>query len=223
MAEKTGVIDAYKAKLTKAQKDLDQKIREMQQKDQELIELRKVQATNDKILKKHMNENQALKKQLASGNSSGPSGSPTKRAEPLPAKRDFKSMRAQRKETSQQQIEEFNQKFLSDLEGQIDTMFSAKLTKKEEDQAEVPQDEKPAEDVEKEKMMDDVRKNFLSMQTGIKDLLKNELGGTINNLEGEKKKAETAHKENILKAKNDQKAIQAIEKEHKAKMDSLNV
>ena len=47
-------------------------------------------------------------------------------------------MRAQRKETSQQQIEEFNQKFLSDLEGQIDTMFSAKLTKKEEDQGEVP-------------------------------------------------------------------------------------
>lgn len=142
MAEKTGLIDAYKAKLTKAQKDLDQKIREMQQKDQELLELRKTQATNDKMLKKHMNENQTLKKQLAAGGSaSGPSGSPTKKPD-LPAKRDFKSMRAQRKETSQAQIEEFNQKFLTDLQGQIDTMFTAKLNKKteegEEDQAEVP-------------------------------------------------------------------------------------
>lgn len=95
---------------------------------------------------------------------------------------------------------------MSDLSGQIDSMFTAKLGKKadgEENESEVPQDEKPEEDVEKEKMMDDVRKNFLNMQTGIKDLLKNELGGSINNLEGEKKKAETTHKENILKAKND--------------------
>lgn len=45
-------------------------------------------------------------------------------------------------------------------------MFTAKLNKKEdgvENDSQVPQDEKPAEDVEKEKMMDDVRKNFLSM------------------------------------------------------------
>ena len=40
-------------------------------------------------------------------------------------------MRAQRKETAQQQIEEFNQKFLTDLQGQIDEMFtnSIKLNK----------------------------------------------------------------------------------------------
>jgi hypothetical protein len=40
------------------------------------------------------------------------------------------------------------------------------------------------------------------MQTDFKDL------------ESQKKKAEVDHKENILKAKNDQKAIQALEKEH---------
>jgi molecular chaperone GrpE (heat shock protein) len=79
-----------------------------------------------------MNENQALKKQLASGASSGPIGqSPSKKPEALPAKRDFKSMRAQRKETSQQSIEEFNQKFLTDLEGQIDNMFTSKFNKAE--------------------------------------------------------------------------------------------
>ena len=104
----------------------------MQQKDQEILELKKVQSTNDQILKKHMSENQALKKQLASGNSSGPSGSPPKKADSLPAKRDFKSMRAQRKETSQQSIEEFNAKFLTDLEGQIDNMFTSKLNKQVE-------------------------------------------------------------------------------------------
>jgi molecular chaperone GrpE (heat shock protein) len=89
----------------------------MQQKDTEIFDLKKAQNQNDQILKKHMTENQTLKKQLSSG-ASGPQGqSPLKRPEALPAKRDFKSMRAQKKETSQQSIELFNQKFLSDLEG----------------------------------------------------------------------------------------------------------
>ena len=43
----------------------------------------------------------------------------------------------------------------------------------------------------------------MNMQTDIKDLLKNEWAGNINNLESEKKKAESDRKESILKAKND--------------------
>ena len=43
----------------------------------------------------------------------------------------------------------------------------------------------------------------LSMQTDIKDLLKNEWAGNISNLEGEKQTAEKDRKENLLKAKND--------------------
>ena len=34
VAQKQGLIEAYKAKLSKAQRDLDAKIREMQEKDQ---------------------------------------------------------------------------------------------------------------------------------------------------------------------------------------------
>ena len=60
------------------------------------------------------------------------------------------------------------------------------------------------------------------MQSDIKDLLKNEWGGAINSLEGEKKKAESDRQENLKKAKNDTKAVQAIEKEHLQKMESLN-
>ena len=41
------------------------------------------------------------------------------------------------------------------------------------------------------------------MQSDIKDLLKNEWGGAINSLEGEKKKAESDRQENLKKAKND--------------------
>ena len=41
------------------------------------------------------------------------------------------------------------------------------------------------------------------MQSDIKDLLKNEWAGTINSLEGEKKKAESDRQENLKKAKND--------------------
>ena len=152
-----------------------------------------------------MSENQTLKKQIASGGggvASGPTGSPNKKADALPAKRDFKSMRAQRKETSQQSIEEFNQKFLNDLQGQIDDMFtkSIKLNKQEEapdGEQQIPEGESTPvnnEDAEKEKLLDGVRKMALSMQTDIKDLLKNEWAGNINNLEGEKKKAENDHK-----------------------------
>jgi hypothetical protein len=43
----------------------------------------------------------------------------------------------------------------------------------------------------------------LSMQTDIKDLLKNEWAGNITNLEGEKKQAESDHKNKLLTAKND--------------------
>lgn len=62
----------------------------------------------------------------------------------------------------------------------------------------------------------------VTMQSDIKDLLKNEWAGNIQTLEGEKAKAEIAVREKIKTANNDEKAINAIEKEHKAKMDSLN-
>jgi len=84
---------------------------------------------NDRILKKHMDENQQLKRQLASGGGGGfraggsASASLPKTGESAPAKRDFKTMRAQRKEQAQKQIADFNAKFLSDLESQIDEMF----------------------------------------------------------------------------------------------------
>ena len=105
-------------------------------------------------------------------------------------------------------MEEFNQKFLNDLQGQIDNMFtnSIKLNKVQEGEEQAPDGETPpanSEEAEKEKLLDGVRKMAMSMQTDIKDLLKNEWAGNINNLEGEKKKAESAHKENLLKAKND--------------------
>ena len=64
-------------------------------------------------MKKHMDENQGLKRQLATGGGARPGpalASPTKTAsaEPAPAKRDFKTMRAQRKEQAQKQIADFN-------------------------------------------------------------------------------------------------------------------
>jgi hypothetical protein len=62
----------------------------------------------------------------------------------------------------------------------------------------------------------------IQMQTDFKDLLDNKWGDNIKNLESQKKKAEIDHKENILKAKNDTKAIQELEKQHKAKIEGLN-
>ena len=54
-------------KLSKAQRDLDAKIREMQEKDQRHQALKAQVERNDRILKKHMDENQNLKRQLAAG------------------------------------------------------------------------------------------------------------------------------------------------------------
>jgi len=47
----------------------------------------------------------------------------------------------------------------------------------------------------------------ISMQSDIKDLLKNEWEGTINTLETEKKKAETDKQKDLANAKNDAKKI----------------
>ena len=63
-----------------------------------------------------------------------------------------------------------------------------------------PQD---AEVEEKEQILEGVRKMAMSMQSDIKDLLKNEWAGSINNLEGEKKKAESERQESLKKAKDD--------------------
>ena len=62
----------------------------------------------------------------------------------------------------------------------------------------------------------------VTMQSDIKDLLKNEWAGSIQTLEGEKLKAENDRKESLRVAKNDEKAVLAIEKEHRAKMEGLN-
>lgn len=75
---------------------------------------------------------------------------------------------------------------------------------------------------EKQKILDGVRKMAVTMQSDIKDLLKNEWAGSIQTLEGEKVKAEHDRRESLRVAKNDEKAVLAIEREHRAKMESLN-
>jgi len=65
------------------------------------------------MLKKHMDENKALKK---NGGSMSATAAPAK-AESLPQKRDFKAMRANKKASTERNIEDFNQKFLADLQG----------------------------------------------------------------------------------------------------------
>lgn len=60
------------------------------------------------------------------------------------------------------------------------------------------------------------------MSSDIKALLNDEWAGAIKNIEGEKNKAESDVKDKIKSAKNDQKLIQSIEKEHRQKMDQLN-
>lgn len=112
------LIEQYKMKLSKAQKEIDQKLKELQAKDKTILDLKQAQSRNDKILKKHMDENKALKKGVASG---GSSAAPAK--ENLPQKRDLKAMRANKKANAEKNLEDFNAKFLNDLQGQIDEMF----------------------------------------------------------------------------------------------------
>ena len=90
-------------------------------------------------------------------------------------------------------------------EGQEEATEEVSKAEGAEDDAQVTKDEagqanaEAARDVaEKQQILDGVRKYALSM-----DLLKNEWAGTINSLEGEKKKAESDRQENLKKAKND--------------------
>lgn len=159
-------------------------------------------------------------------------------------------MRAQRKEKTKTTIEEFNQKFLTDLQGQIDDMFQNVSTRKEKKHLELnttsneendntrdqtidslnqtkdtEAEEGKANDsevVEKEKFLNSVRQYAINMGSDLKDLLKNEWAGEINNIEDEKKKAQKDHKEKLIMAKDDTKKTAAIEREHGMKMESLN-
>lgn len=106
-AQKSTIIDQYKSKLTKAQKDLDSKIREQQEKDAKYNDLKASSDRNDKILKKHMDENLALKRQLKSGGGSSSTSTASSRtavAESIPMKRDLKQMRAAKKEQSSEKL-----------------------------------------------------------------------------------------------------------------------
>lgn len=171
---------------------------------------------NDRILKKHMDENQQLKRQLASGGGGGfraggaASASHAKSGDGAPAKRDFKTMRAQRKEQASQKIADFNAKFLSDLESQIDEMFTNAANRKADkadggaelelgdgddidlslpsstgvtaplkEGSDKKQAEADDDTQEKQKILDGVRKMAVTMQSDIKDLLKNEWAGGI--------------------------------------------
>jgi chromosome segregation ATPase len=62
VGQKSSIIDQYKAKLAKARQDLDAKIKEIQEKDQKFLSLKQAAERDEKILKKHMEENQRLKK-----------------------------------------------------------------------------------------------------------------------------------------------------------------
>lgn len=64
VAAKSGLVDQYKAKLQKMQKEVDQKIREIQNGEQKFTALKQASDRNDKILKNKMDEIQQLKKQL---------------------------------------------------------------------------------------------------------------------------------------------------------------
>ena len=72
----------------------------MQEKDEKYRALKQASDRNEKILRKHMDENQTLKRQLQAGGG-GPRASVSAAAsagEAAAPKRDFQSRRAQRKE-----------------------------------------------------------------------------------------------------------------------------
>ena len=62
----------------------------------------------------------------------------------------------------------------------------------------------------------------VTMQTELQGLLKGELAGMINDLEGQKNKANTERKEKLSSSKNDEKAQAQIEKDFKVKMEKLD-
>ena len=84
----------------------------MQEKDQNYWKLKATADRNEKILKKTMDENQALKRGGASAASSirAPSAAS---GSGIPVKRDFKTMRAQRKAEATKTFDEFNDNIMS--------------------------------------------------------------------------------------------------------------
>ena len=76
-----------------------------------------------------MDENQQLKRNGGSSSFVQEANSVT--VEKLPReKKDLNSLRNKRKENTNQAIQDFNEKILSDLQGQIEDMFNAAAAKK---------------------------------------------------------------------------------------------
>lgn len=61
-APKGSLLEQYKAKLAKAQKELEARLKEIQERDSKLVQLRTSVDRNDRLLRKHVAENQSLKK-----------------------------------------------------------------------------------------------------------------------------------------------------------------
>jgi hypothetical protein len=77
-----------------------------------------------------MDENQQLKRNGGSSSFVQEANSVT--VEKLPReKKDLNSLRNKRKENTNQAIQDFNEKILSDLQGQIEDMFNAAAAKKD--------------------------------------------------------------------------------------------
>jgi hypothetical protein len=73
----------------------------MQEKDSKILELKQQAERSDKMLKKHLQENSSLKKQINSGGSFVAKGNDTLGpSQPKPERRDFKTMRAERKQNA---------------------------------------------------------------------------------------------------------------------------
>ena len=81
------------------------------------------------------------------------------------------------------------------------------MVEQEDGEKEWPQESEEVKEVdEKTKILDDVRKMHVTMQTELQGLLKGELAGMINDLEGEKTKASNERREKLSNSKNDEKA-----------------
>ena len=63
-APKGSLLEQYKARLAKAQKELETRTKEVQDRDAKLVQLRATVDRNDRLLRKRVEETNSLKKQL---------------------------------------------------------------------------------------------------------------------------------------------------------------
>eukprot|EP00347_Sterkiella_histriomuscorum_P016618 403352497 len=235
------LIDEYKTKLQFMQKELDRREKELQDKNKLAGSLQLQIQTDSEVMRKHIEENQRLKRQLKKMEelqAQSPLKTPTAhqstklRINPQQTQNQSDTLKKQNTQLNDIALPDLNEKFISNLSNQLESMFQTGADDEsmlhQDSQSNIPvEDDVQAADKnqviqEKEKILETVKNHAKQMQNELMELMKNEYEKRIQEIEKEKQRVDTERQDKLKVSQADSKQQQVIDQQYKQKMEELN-